>query len=134
MTSHWSLLVLRISAVLASLVAVFQATSGFGWAGPFSVHPRTGELATVLLVVAAVGAYVWSRRTGEKGMFMHAVGMAVIGVVQIAIGHMDLREVHMAIGVLFLLGVVALATLAFRKPGTELAAAGQGHAATRRQG
>lgn len=124
MSSHWSLLVLRISAVLATLVAIFQATSGFGWAGPFSVHPRTGELVTVLLVVAAVGAFVWSRRTGNKGLFMHAVGMAVLGVVQIAIGHMDLREVHMAIGVFFLLGVVALATLAFRKPGVEAAVEG----------
>lgn len=120
MTSHWSLLVLRIAAVLASLVAIFQATSGFGWFGAFSAHPRTGEVATVLLVVAAVGAYVWSRRTGNKGLFMHAIGMAVIGVIQIAIGHMGLREVHIAVGVLFLLGVVALGTLAFRKPGTEL--------------
>lgn len=118
--SHWSLLVLRISAVLAALVAVFQATSGFGWAGPFSIHPRAGELVTVLLVVAAVAGYLWSRRSGNKGLFMHAAGMAVIGVVQIAIGHMDLRQVHMAIGVFFLLGVIALATLAFRKPGTEL--------------
>lgn len=119
MSSHWSLLVLRISAVLASLVAIFQATSGFGWAGAFSVHPRTGELATVLLVVAVVAAFVWSRRSGNKGLFMHATGMAVLGVAQIAIGHMDLREVHMAIGVFFLLGVVALATLAFRKPGVD---------------
>lgn len=118
--SHWSLLVLRIFAVLAALVAVFQATSGFGWAGPFSIHPRAGELVTVLLVVAAVAGYLWSRRSGNKGLFMHAAGMAVIGVVQIAIGHMDLRQVHMAIGVFFLLGVIALATLAFRKPGTEL--------------
>lgn len=124
MSSHWSLLVLRISAVLATLVAIFQATSGFGWGGPFSIHPRTGELVTVLLVVAAVAAFVWSRRTGNKGLFMHAVGMAVIGVVQIAIGHMDLREVHMAVGVFFLLGVVALATLAFRKPGVEAAVEG----------
>ena len=119
MSSHWSLLVLRISAVLASLVAIFQATSGFGWAGAFSAHARTGELATVLLVVAAVAAYVWSRRSGNKGLFMHAVGMAVIGLVQIAIGHMDLRLVHMTIGVFFLLGVIALATLAFRKPGVD---------------
>lgn len=123
MKSHWSLLVLRISAVLTSLVAIFQATSGFGLGG-FAAHPRTGELATVLLVVAAVGAYVWSRRSGNKGLFMHAAGMVVIGLIQIAIGHMDLREVHIAIGVLFLVGVVALATLAFRKPGTDGAVEG----------
>lgn len=132
MSSHWSLLVLRICAVLTSLVAIFQATSGFGMGG-FNVHPRTGELATVLLAVAAVCAYVWSRRSGNKGLFMHAAGMAVIGLIQIAIGHMDLREVHIAIGVFFLLGVVALATLAFRKPGVD-AALQDGRAATPLQG
>lgn len=118
MSSHWSLLVLRVSAVLASLVAIFQATSGFGLGG-FAAHPRTGELATVLLAVAAVSAWVWSRRSGNKGLFMHAVGMAVIGLAQIAIGHLDLRDVHIAIGVLFLVGVLALAVLAFRKPGVD---------------
>lgn len=125
MSSHWSLLVLRISAVLATLVAIFQTTSGFGWAGAFSVHPRTGELVTVLLVVAAVAGYLWSRRSGNKGLFMHAAGMAVLGVIQIAIGHMDLRQVHMVIGVAFLVGVIALATLAFGKPGVDGAVEGR---------
>ncbi|WP_131104254.1 hypothetical protein [Ornithinimicrobium sufpigmenti] len=118
--SHWSLIVLRVAAVLASLLAIFQMFSGFGWAGPWAWHGRSGELGFVLALVAAVGAFVWSRRSGNKGLFMHAAGMAVIGLVQMALGYMSVTLVHQSIGVFYLLGIVALATLSFRKPGAEL--------------
>ncbi|QFG68271.1 hypothetical protein [Ornithinimicrobium pratense] len=119
-SSHWSLTVLRVAALLASLLAIYQMFTGFGWAGP-AWHGRAGELAFVLALVAAVGAFVWSRRSGNKGLLMHAAGMAVIGLVQMALGYLSVTLVHQSIGVLYLVGIIALATLAFRKPGTELA-------------
>lgn len=118
-SSHWSLTVLRVAALLASLLAIYQMFTGFGWTDP-AWHGRAGELGFVLALVATVGAFVWSRRSGNKGLLMHAGGMAVIGLVQMALGYMSVTMVHQAVGVFYLVGIVALATLALRKPGTEL--------------
>lgn len=119
MSKHPVLLTLQIAAALAALLAVVQAVLGLmivggTWVGE---HGTIGNLTFVVALVAAVAAFLWSRRSGNKGLFMHAAGMAVIALAQVALGEMGLRTVHIAVGVLFLVGAVALATLAFRKPG-----------------
>ncbi len=119
MTKHPVLLTLQISAALAALLAVVQTVIGFmmvsgtytGW------HGTIGNVTFVVALVAAVAAFLWSRRSGNKGIFMHAAGMAVIALAQVALGEMGQRAAHIAIGVLFLVGAVALATLSLRKPG-----------------
>lgn len=113
--SSTSLIVLKVTAVLTALLSIWQAVVGFGWVDSFGQHGMIGNVSFVLMVVAAVAAFLWSRGTGDKGLFMHAAGMAVLAVVQIALGEMHLREVHMATGVLFLVGAVALATLSLRR-------------------
>ena len=119
MTKNPVLLTLQITAALAALLSVVQAVLGFRMAsGTFvSSHGTIGNVTFVVALVAAVAAFLWMRRSGNKGLFMHAAGMAVIALVQVALGEMGLRAAHIAIGVLFLVGAVALATLAFRKPG-----------------
>lgn len=116
-TSHWSVLLLRVAAVLAAAIAFFQMFTGFGWVDGGGLHPRLGEATTTLAAIAAIGAFVWSRRSGDKGLFWHALGMTVLGLAQIAIGHMHLTLVHQILGVVYLLGLVALVTLSIRKPG-----------------
>lgn len=120
MNSNVSLTVLRVVAVLAALVSIVQLTTGLGWAGEASWHGMLGNTAFVLAAVAAVAAFVWSRRSGNKGLFMHAAGMAVIALVQVGLGEMGVRGAHMAIGVLYVVGIIALATLSLRKPGTAI--------------
>lgn len=110
-----ALSLLKITAVLMALLSVFQMLVGFGWVPLHGVHGTTGNVTFVVALVAAVAAFLWSRRTGDKGIFMHAAGMAVIALAQIALGEMGLRSVHQALGVLFLVGAVALATLALRR-------------------
>lgn len=114
MSNSLLLTLLKIFAVLAGLVGVAQATTGMGWLDLPVPHGRMAEIGSVLLLVASVLAWMWSRRSGEKGLFMHASGMTVLALIQIALGHMGLRSVHMGVGVLFLVGAVALATLSFR--------------------
>lgn len=116
MSNSTSLLVLKIFAVLTALAAVWQTLVGYGWVSGFwGTHQMVGNITFVLALVAAIAAFLWSRRTGDKGIFMHAAGMALIALVQIALGEMSLRTVHMTLGVLFLVGSIALATLAFRR-------------------
>ena len=115
-----TLTVLRVSAALTALLAVWQTVVGFGWVDGGGQHGNVGNATLVVALVAAVAAFLWSRASGNKGLFMHAAGMAVLALVQIALGEMSLAGVHMAVGVLFLVGAVALATLSFRKPGTSL--------------
>lgn len=120
MNSHWSLLLVRVTAVLGSLLALYQGLSGMSWLGnPHQVHPHTGEAIALLMLLAAIGAFVWSRRSGNTGLFMHAAGMVVLAGVQLALGYAGVREAHMAVGLLFLVGVLALASLSLRKPGTD---------------
>jgi hypothetical protein len=124
MTKHPVLLTLQISAALAALLAVVQAVLGFQIvAGTWvASHGTIGNLTFVVSLVAAVAAFLWMRRSGNKGLFMHAAGMAVIALVQVALGEMGQQAAHIAVGVLYLVGAVALATLAFRKPGAVEAA------------
>lgn len=122
MSNSTLLTLLKIFAVLAGLSGVVQMVTGFGWLSLPMAHGRLAEAGFVILLVASVFAWMWSRRSGEKGLFMHAAGMAVVALVQIAIGHMDMRTVHIAIGIFYLVGVVALATLSFRASEAQIAA------------
>lgn len=115
-SSHWSLTLLRVAAVVAALITFFQMFTGFGWIDGWSLHARMGEASTTFAAIAAIAAFIWSRRGGNKGLFWHALGMTVFGLVQIALGHMDLRLVHQILGVVYLIGIVALVTLSLRKP------------------
>lgn len=119
MTKHPVLLTLQISAALAALLSIVQAVLGFMIVGGtwVSAHGMIGNLTFVVTLVAAVAAFLWMRRSGNKGLFMHAGGMVVVALAQVALGETGQRAAHIAIGVLFLLGAVALATLSFRKPG-----------------
>ncbi|WP_342372481.1 hypothetical protein PCC79_16380 [Propioniciclava soli] len=117
MKSHWSLVLLRIAAVLAALIALYQLFTGFGWAGPWPLHPRMGEATTTFAAIGAIAAFIWSRQSGNQGLLWHALGMTLFGVLQIVLGHMHLTLVHQIFGVIYLIGIIALATLAFRKPG-----------------
>lgn len=113
------LLTLQISALVMAALALLQTVLGFiiasgSWV---SWHGDTGYLTFVVSLVAAVAAFLWMRRSGNKGLFMHAAGMAVLFLLQIGLAEMDLRSVHITLGVVLLLGAVALATLAYRKPG-----------------
>ena len=113
------LLTLQISAAVLAALALLQTVLGFiivsgSWV---TWHGDTGYLAFVVSLVAAVAAFLWMRRSGNKGLFMHAVSMAVLFLVQIGLAEMDLKWVHVVLGVLLLVGSAALATLAYRKPG-----------------
>jgi hypothetical protein len=120
MTSHrGTLTFLQISALLVAALGVLQAVLGLvivsgSWV---TWHGDVGNLTVVVTLVAAVAAVLWRRVSGNTGLMMHAIGMLVLAVAMVALGEMGLRWPHVAVGVLFLVGSVALGTLAYRKPG-----------------
>lgn len=113
------LLPLRLTAVLLALLGIVQAgLGGHGFTGGPIVagHGAVGFLTLAVALVAAVLAWLATRAAANKGLFFHAAGMAVIAFVQVGLGEAHVRGIHMGLGVLFLVGAVALATLAWRKP------------------
>jgi hypothetical protein len=121
LTSSRSLIVLRLSSALAALFTVIQAiliiirvATGATLIG---VHGMVGYLSLLSTITATIAAYVWFRKGGSKGLVMHAGGVAVLMLVQIGLGQAKVAPVHVALGILIVLGAIALATLAYRKPG-----------------
>ena len=115
---------LQIAAGISALLGLVQLVLGFMMTGGnfsvLSLHSTVAMMTLVAAVVAAVAAVMWQRASSNKGLMMHAVGMAIIGLAQFALGEIGggLVMVHVIVGVAFLVGAGALATLAVRKPGT----------------
>lgn len=107
-----------------SLAALGQVALGFTMsAGNFSVatvHASIGGVALIAAIAAAVASVLWQKRSGNTKLRGHALGMGVLGLIQFALGEVagGLVTVHIILGVLFLVGAVALAALSVRKPGT----------------
>ena len=113
------LTLLRVFALVTAVGSVVQAALGLylRTADAFAWHATIGAVTLASSVVAAVGAYLWSKRSGNKGILMHAAGVAVLALLQYALGELGWELAHTVLGLAFLIAAVALVTLAFRKPG-----------------
>lgn len=118
-STHLSLL--RTFAQAVAVLAVAQAVIGLlllltdlTW---YEVHGWIGYGTFVVALFAAVMAFLWKKDSGNTGLFMHAAGLAVLTLLQIGLAEMDLKWVHVVLGVLILGAALALASLAQRKPG-----------------
>lgn len=126
-----SLVVLRLAAALSSLIGLVQAGLGFSGLSRILAAPNDEEAGAafidphgilgysnlLVMIVAAVAALVWYRKGGSKGLMMHAFGMVVIFLAQVGLGQAKVMWVHVVLGVLAVLGSIALAVLAYRKSG-----------------
>lgn len=111
----------RTGAYLSALTGVIQLLLG-GYlisspGGLNSVHNVAGLLAIVATAFTAYAAFRWKNEGGNPGLFFHAAGMAVIAIVQYGLGEVGgARTIHIILGILYVVGVIALATLVNRKP------------------
>ena len=127
-TSHKRLRVFAaISAILAALQTVVAVTMmGLDQEVVVMIHEGLGFLFAASAVATAFPAFVWGRLSHNTGLIGHAVGIAVAGVVQLLLGIVFAPEegqpngpmiyVHMVLGLLILVGSVALYVLANKKP------------------
>lgn len=113
---------LRVLAIITAVAAVAQTVLGSAlFVDPAASamrasHSGTATILLVLTVATAVLAFVWTRKGGSKGLMFHAIGMVVVAVIQFALGEIGLGVIHMTLGVVYLVGIVALAVLTIRKP------------------
>jgi len=126
-----SLLVLRLAAALSALIGLLQAVLGFTGLSSILAAPGNEEAGSafidphgylgyanlLVMVVAAVASLVWYRKGGNRGLLMHAAGMVVLMLVQVGLGQGKVLWVHVVLGVLIVLGSIALAVLSYRKSG-----------------
>nr|NLI49446.1 hypothetical protein [Propionibacterium sp.] len=116
---------LRIFAAIAAAIATLQtvvAITMIALHGEFLVrlHEGLGYLYVAAAVVTVVPAVVWGRLSHKPGLIGHAAGLAVAGVVQLLLGLFQaggvLGYVHMALGLLIMVGAIALYVLAKKRP------------------
>lgn len=113
---------LRYSAALTAFLALVQGILGgitIGSDGLSAVHGMVGNVTFVVALVAAVAAVLFIRQPGngdQRGLMMHALGIAVLCLIQVALGEMGVRLLHIGLGVVVLIGAFALADLSFRRP------------------
>lgn len=116
---------LRTMALATAVLTVGQAALGllllFTELDMYDVHGWIGYATFGCAVAAAVFAFLWKKESGNTGLFMHAVGLAVMALLQIALAEMGAKWVHVVLGLLILGAALALASLAQRKPGAPLA-------------
>lgn len=119
---HLSLL--RNFAAVTALLAVAQTVLGllvaFTDFDGVNAHGWIGYATFIAAVAAAIGAFLWKKVSGNTGLFMHAAGVAVLALIQIGLAEMGQRWAHIILGLLILGAALALASLAFRKPGVVL--------------
>ena len=119
-TTSRSLVVLRLAAAVSAALSLVQALLAFLSLGKVArliePHGIIGYVNLLVMVIAAVAAVIWFRKGGSRGLMMHAIGMAVIFLVQIGLGEVELKWPHIIIGIVAVIGSVALAVMAYKKP------------------
>lgn len=119
--SSRSLIVLRLSSALAAVSTLIQAVlvilTATKVAKLIEVHGMVGYLSLIATITATIAAFIWFRKGGSKNLVMHAGGIVGLMLVQIMLGELKVVWVHVGLGILIVLGAIALATLAYRKPG-----------------
>lgn len=114
---------LRTLTLIAVIIALVQLAWGvvayFVHGGVWgAIHGGMGYLNTVVLVAAAVLAWLWTSTQPSRGLFWHAVSLPVLGLIQIAVADSGLWWLHMILGVAFVVGVISLWTILVKKART----------------
>ena len=109
---------LRSIAMVLALLALVQAALGgtvlSGGGGIRNVHGYVGYATAIVSLIAVFFAWKSSQQTGNKGILFHAISLPVLAVLQIGLAEMDLKWVHVVVGVLFLVAAFGLYAMADR--------------------
>ncbi|MGK2310206.1 hypothetical protein [Cutibacterium sp. V970] len=97
------------SVILQTVLACFMLS---GVHGLGDVHMGFGIATLVAAIVTAVLAVMWKRRGGPSAIVGHAIGMAVLVLVQFGLGEMSssgaTKWIHVILGVVIVVGLLVL--------------------------
>lgn len=110
---------LRTSALVVSIFALAQAALGGtvlggGEGGIRNIHGYIGYATFVVALVTAFFAWKAAQASGNKGTLYHAISLPVLALVQIGLAEMNVKWVHVIVGVLFLVAAFGLYAMADR--------------------
>ena len=108
----WASGVSAAVSLVLPLLAVLMYQPGQG--GLRSAHTWAGTAFLVTSLVAALSGYRYGREARRKGLFPHAIGVFVAGLLQFTLGELGYTWVHVVLGILITLGAVALFAMSLR--------------------
>ncbi|MSS44564.1 hypothetical protein FYJ43_00475 [Cutibacterium sp. WCA-380-WT-3A] len=97
------------SVIVQAVLACFMLS---GVRGLGDVHMAFGIVTVLATIIAAILAVMWKRRGGPSAVVGHAAGMAVILLVQFALGELSdggaIKWIHVVLGVIIMVGLFVL--------------------------
>lgn len=117
---------LRQFALAATVLVAIQTVLGLAMAfhvhGLGHVHELVGALTAIAAIACIFPARTWTQQTGDKGIFGHIAGVAVLAVLQLLLGFFldgmpsAMLYVHEGLGILIAAGVVGVLMRARKDP------------------
>lgn len=125
MASATSTSLSRLSATAGVLVVLMLAQAGLGIgilstsASLRAAHSGIGYLVILGSLVAAFFAWQLSKAdAGAKGVFMHALSVPVLAIIQFGLGEMTgTKWIHVLVGIALLVDVLGLFAMARKRGG-----------------
>lgn len=97
------------SVIVQAVLACFMLSGAHGLG---DAHMGFGIVTLLAAIVAAVLAVMWKRRGGSLAVVGHAVGMAVLILVQYVLGELSnggaIKWIHVVLGVVIVIGLLVL--------------------------
>lgn len=100
--TSWITTALIVVQVVLAVVVLSNDSSA-------AAHGGVGYITLVASIAATFFAWQCSQRGASKGIFYHALAMSILMVVQVGLGSMDLKWVHVGLGILIAIGVIGMA-------------------------
>lgn len=102
-------------SVLMLAMAILGLMIAGGVGGLGTMHSIIGYSTLLVAILAAVAAWRFSKATAQKGVFYHALSLPILMLLQIALGEMHQKHIHMALGIAILIAAVGLVMMTRKK-------------------
>ncbi|MGQ7786850.1 hypothetical protein [Nesterenkonia sp. PF2B19] len=118
LTLRWLFSAVVILHALMVLAQPFLAGGSLdGHAVPLLAHAAVGgTLILVSMVLVVLGVLAWMPGGGSAWAPVMALGLVILEIAQVALGHLHLLSIHVPLGVVITLLAAGLCLVALRRP------------------
>lgn len=110
--------VFRWASGINALIALAMGVLGsmIQQPGVRGVHEITAMVFLVSSLLAGLSGMRYGKESNSKGLAPHGLGLFVLAIVQYGLGEMNQPLIHMFLGLLVVIGALALFAMATRQP------------------